>query len=97
MADYYVDEKRDYNRSRGSNWAWLLLLPLFFLGGWLMNDALEPGTSNGPQAGVGGAPFEDDRDTTVSPSLREDTDTTTISPSPRVTDGLDYEASGDAE
>jgi len=34
----------------------LLLLPLFFILGWFASALLQPGSTTGGQAGVGGAP-----------------------------------------
>lgn len=81
MADH-AEYHNDYDRDRsGSNWMWLLMLPLFFFGGWWANDLMTQGQNTGPEAGVGGAPYvEEPSRSTLSPSpFIENED---VSPSP---------------
>ncbi len=61
--EYYYDTRtrdRDVRRSRGYfNWVPLLLIPLFFVLGWVTKGAYDASPQNGvttPQFGVGGGP-----------------------------------------
>lgn len=68
---------------RNPSWAWVLLLPLFFILGWFTNDAVSQSGTYTAEPGVGGAPFVNERETptpTIEPTPRE-----VISPEPTTT------------
>lgn len=78
MADeqYYTPRER-----RPYTWAWLLLLPLFFVLGWLANSYWGTNTNQyQPQAGVGGGPANTHNSPFVNPRL-----TPSITVTPKVT------------
>jgi hypothetical protein len=73
MEDREYIDRTDYEERRVNSWSWLplLLIPLFFVFGWVANDAFDRSAANtGPQAGVGGAPFDNEALTPTTPPAR---------------------------
>lgn len=59
LKDEYHDEIVTGRQNKDNGWwMWALLLPIFFMGGWLFNDWWQSPATTAPetQYGVGGAP-----------------------------------------
>lgn len=78
---------RERRTSTSSSWLWVLMLPIFFVLGWVANDALTQSSNTGAQPGVGGGP-PNERIENISPteqSVPEDTQDATPELSPTIT------------
>ncbi len=55
------DTRVERRNTGGTNWMWVLLLPIFFVMGWIANDALSQSNNFDAEPGVGGGPPAEER------------------------------------